>query len=83
MKTLTELQAFAAMVLFLKQYYRQTKSEDIAIMLSDLSLLSDGSTADPAAWEDWSGSVQEVLHAAQTDESWVRFEEEHLVMHLL
>jgi len=53
MKQLTEHQAFLAMFAFLEHQWRLRGSDDLAALLSDLSLLPDGSTADPAMKEDW------------------------------
>ena len=50
------------MVLFLESFYERTKSDDIVGLLSDLILLEDGSTADPAAWDDWMKCVHKVLN---------------------
>lgn len=54
-------QAFQAMVNYLEKYYERTKSDDIGSILSDLILLEDGTTADPAAWNDWKESVDTIL----------------------
>ena len=54
------LDAFKAMQFFLENYYEQTKSDDVGSLLGDLQILSDKSTADPAAWCDWIKSVQKV-----------------------
>ena len=54
---LTKLQAYNAMVKFLDIYYEQTKSDDVGSLLGGMSFLSDDSTADPAAWEDWTDSI--------------------------
>lgn len=62
MEKLTEQQAFKAMVLFLEGFYERTNADDIGRLLSDLILLEDGSTADPAAWYDWMNCVQKVLN---------------------
>ena len=57
---LNEKQAFQAMVLFLEEYYRRGKSDDIAMLLSSLIMLEDGSTADPAMWSDWIQSINKL-----------------------
>lgn len=62
MDKLTEQQAFEAMVLFLENFYEHTKSDDVGGLLGDLILLEDGSTADPAAWDDWMKCVSRVLN---------------------
>jgi len=61
---LTKLQALKAMTQFLEIYYEQTKSDDIGSLLGDIDteLFSDSQTADPAAWKDWTGSVNAVLN---------------------
>jgi hypothetical protein len=61
MNKLTELQAFNAMFKFLEGYYERTKSDDIGSLLGDLQLFPDGGTFDPAAWDDWIESVEEIL----------------------
>lgn len=62
MEKLTEKQAFKAMVLFLEGFYERTNSNDVGGLLGDLILLQDGSTADPAAWDDWMKCVHKVLN---------------------
>ncbi len=62
MEKLTEKQAFKAMVLFLEGFYERTNSDDVGGLLSDLILLEDGSTADPAAWDDWMKCVHKLLN---------------------
>ena len=63
MEGLTLQQAFAAMVLFLEDYYSRTQSDDIAALLSDLNtdIWADHTTGDPAAWEDWVACVHKIL----------------------
>lgn len=53
MNNLSEKEAYAAMFAFLENHYRLTESDDLATLLSSMSLLPDGSTADPAIQEDW------------------------------
>ena len=55
---LTTLQSFKAMTHFLEDYYNNTGSDTIASLLSDTSLLPDGHTADPAAWNDWMKAIK-------------------------
>lgn len=58
---MTTLQAFNVMRNFLEKYYQRTLSDDIGSLLGDLQLFQGGSTADPAAWDDWINSVNEVI----------------------
>jgi hypothetical protein len=60
MKTLSFQEAFAAMSLFLEDYYEQTHSDDVGALLGDIQLLEDGMTADPAVWEDWLACVDKI-----------------------
>lgn len=62
---LTRLQAYHALIRFLEIYYEQTNSGDLGSLLGGMDFLTDGSTADPAAWEDWTDSVNIVV---KTDE---------------
>ena len=59
--TLTEKQAFPAMVLFLEEFYHRTNSDEIGGLLSDLLMSEEGITADRAAWEDWENCIQPIL----------------------
>lgn len=52
-KTLTPLQAYVTMFLFVEKYFQVTASGTIALFLGSGSLLDDGSTADPAIWGEW------------------------------
>jgi hypothetical protein len=61
MEQLTIRQAFETMVLFLEGVYSRTGSDDLGSLLGDLQMLDDGTTADPAAWQDWLKSVRSVL----------------------
>ncbi len=61
MEKLTERQAFEVMALFLEGFYERTQSDDVGGLLSDLLILEDDTTADPAAWQDWMECVQKVL----------------------
>ncbi|MBF2049629.1 MAG: hypothetical protein EDM05_043410 [Leptolyngbya sp. IPPAS B-1204] len=65
MEKLTEKQAFEAMVLFLEGFYQRTQADEIGGLLSDLLMAENGTTADPAAWQDWMDCVQRVLAAKQ------------------
>lgn len=46
-------QAYRAMFYYLQDYYFREHSDEIGNMLGGMALLSDGGTADAAAWEDW------------------------------
>jgi len=57
---LTLLEAYSAMYKFLENEYEMTGSNDIGGMLGGMSMLDDGGTADPAAWEEWLKSVEKI-----------------------
>ncbi len=59
---LTSKQAYLAMFSFLEAYYERGKSDEIGGMLSSMSLLEDGGTADPAIANDWNDAVSKVLN---------------------
>ncbi len=60
MSGLSKKEAYLAMYSFLENDYSLSKSDDIARLLGSMSLLQDGSTADPACWEDWEDSIKKV-----------------------
>jgi hypothetical protein len=60
-KQLTDLQAFQAMTKFLENFYNNTASDDVGLLLGGMQLFPEGGTYDPAAWEDWMDSINEVL----------------------
>ena len=79
MATLSEKQAYAAMILFLDRYNRDTKSRgEIGSIISGMHFVGETETFDPAYWEEWLEDVDKVLSASATEEEWERFEEEHL-----
>jgi len=57
--------AYLAMFEFLRQYEGRGASEDIQILLSNLSLLEDGRPADPALAEDWLKAIRAVQASEQ------------------
>jgi hypothetical protein len=61
--TISPEQAFAAMFIFLDEYYRRTSGKAaLADVLGDIQLLQDdGIPADPAAWGDWLAAIKAVL----------------------
>jgi len=58
MSTLTTKEAFLAAFAFIEDRYNIIRSDDLANMLSDMSLLSDCNTADPAVWHEWCAAVE-------------------------
>jgi hypothetical protein len=54
---LSDDQAYAAMYAFLAHHYDITKSDDLGGLLGSMSLLPDGSPADPAIKADWAAAV--------------------------
>ena len=59
MSGLSEREAFEALTLFLSQYYERA-GDDMATLMADITIQSDGGTLDPAAWDDWLRCVREV-----------------------
>ena len=56
------IQAYKAMYEFLRElYYREGQPDNLGSFLSDLQLLENGKTADPASWFDWLEIVKRVL----------------------
>ena len=55
------------MQLFLERYYENTHSDDVGALLGGMSVLRDGGTADPAAWEDWIEAVRQALASPRDD----------------
>jgi hypothetical protein len=59
---ITIFQAYKAMFEFLNDvYYREGQPDNLGSFLSDLQILKDGSTADPAAWEGWSRVIEKII----------------------
>jgi hypothetical protein len=67
--TLTGKQAFDAMYRFLEFYYNATKSDDLSILVSELSLLTDGKPVRRSAGEYWNETVEAI------------FKENHALLH--
>ena len=65
MRTLTERQAYAAMFYYLEKIWNRSKFDFLGTMLSDMSLLSDGSTADAAVEIEWKDAVDFALRGGE------------------
>jgi hypothetical protein len=65
---LTSKQAYLTMFEFLRRHYERGASDEIGGLLGGLSLLADGSTADPAIWPDWEEASEVVRSSEQTPE---------------
>ena len=61
MSVLTENQAYAAMFHFLDRIYDRTKSNDLGTLLGGMSMLADGSPADPAIISEWRLAIEFAL----------------------
>jgi hypothetical protein len=59
-ENLTKEQAFKSMVIFLEGFYERTQSDGVGGLLGDMMLRENGTTSDPAVWEDWIKSVQKI-----------------------
>lgn len=54
-------EAYAAMFAFLEHRFLLTGSDDLGALLGSMSLLPDGSTADPAIWDDWLDAIKKAI----------------------
>ena len=59
MYQLSEHEAFEAMTRFLAEFYGRA-GNDMETLLADITLEADGTTLDPAAWDDWMRIVRGV-----------------------
>ncbi len=64
---LTEDQAYRAMYFFLDAYWQRTGSPDVGALLGELSLLADGTPADPGAISDFKEAIAEAKAARPID----------------
>jgi hypothetical protein len=67
MTMMTERQAYIAMHHFLDLFYRSTGSDDVAGLLSAMSLLANGEPADPGVGDEWKESVEYALNGGRAD----------------
>ena len=51
---------FAAMYQFLRGYWDEFKTANLADVLGDLQPADRGQSSDPAMWEEWMGAVRKV-----------------------
>ena len=61
MAELTPAQAYLAMFYFLEGHYERSMADDVGALLGSMSLLPDGSPADPGFAEDWRLAVEAAL----------------------
>jgi hypothetical protein len=59
-------EGLAAMYDFLYAYWKRSESEELAILLGSLKMLSDDRPADAALWDDWCNSVERTLLARRS-----------------
>ncbi|NOK16311.1 hypothetical protein [Corallococcus carmarthensis] len=61
---LTIKEAYAAMFEYLKELYGMNPSDELGGLLGSMSLLDDGTPADPAVWSDWMLAVRKARQGA-------------------
>lgn len=63
MEKMDAMLAYKAMFRFLENYYERGKEDEIAILLSCMSMeiFEGGMPADPAMWDDWLEAIQQVM----------------------
>ena len=61
MTSLTDKQAYEAMFYFLDHRYQKLKEDALALLLGDMSTLSDGGPADPAIEKHWRQAIKFAL----------------------
>ena len=59
--TLTPQQAYRAMLAFLQREVELTESADLADLVSEYRLGTDGQPADPALWTEWLEAVGKAM----------------------
>jgi hypothetical protein len=65
-RTLTVEQAYFCMCLFLIEYNKRGRTDEMDILLGSLAMMTDG-PADPAMKSDWEYAVQKVLNGDVDD----------------
>jgi hypothetical protein len=63
--TLTVRQAYQAMLLLLERECELSESGDLAELLAEYGLTSDGTARDPDAWAAWLRAVDQVAGAGK------------------
>lgn len=64
-KILTIEESYMTMYKFIEGYYYRLNNPDLlAMLLGGFRLRENGSTVDPAAWEDWLEAIEAVLREA-------------------
>lgn len=58
---ITVLEAYKAMITFLDYYYTHFGQDSVGSVLSDIQILPNGHSADPAAWDDWLEAVKKTI----------------------
>jgi len=64
---MTRDQAYAAMFRFLSQYYGRTQDDVVGVLLGAMSIMDDGTPADPAITPDWTEAVEYALAGGTAD----------------
>ncbi len=59
-ENLTPQEAYKAMHAFLRELYERFGFDQLGGVLGGMSFLEDGTTADPAIWNDWVRAVEKV-----------------------
>lgn len=61
-KSLTEKQAYSAMVFFLDNIYKRMPTDELGGLLGSMSWMGDEEPVDAAYVEEWKQAVQKVLN---------------------
>jgi hypothetical protein len=69
LRSLTELEAYDAMLAFLEAYWERglKASDDIAVLLGSTQRLRNGMPLDSAQWDDWRDAVEMVVKHKPTE----------------
>ena len=59
--SVTRMQAFQAMKIFLDRYYQATSSVNVKNMLNDISLVIDDRPGKELIWQKWTASTEEAV----------------------
>ena len=62
--SISEADAYQAMLFFLEYYWKSMNSDDVAVILGAAQLVSEDQSADPAAMDVWREAIRTVKQSS-------------------